>query len=76
LASAKAAKEDKAGWSAFLKHLKGRGLHGVRLLISDACMGLSGFPKVPLSSDERFHHRLIQCRAPLGPKLIKCAKNS
>jgi len=34
------AKEDKAGWSAFLKHLKGRGLHGVRLIISDACMGL------------------------------------
>jgi hypothetical protein len=35
------AKEDKAGWSGFLKHLKGRGLHGVRLIISDACMGLS-----------------------------------
>ena len=35
------AKEDKAGWSAFLKHLKGRGLHGVRLIISDACMGLA-----------------------------------
>ena len=35
------AKEDKAGWSAFLKHLKGRGLRGVRLIISDACMGLA-----------------------------------
>ena len=35
------AKEDKAGWSAFLKHLKGRGLHGVRLIFSDACMGLA-----------------------------------
>jgi putative transposase len=35
------AKEDKAGWSAFLKHLKGRGLKGVRLIISDACLGLS-----------------------------------
>jgi putative transposase len=33
-------KEDKAGWSAFLKHLKDRGLTGVRLIISDACMGL------------------------------------
>lgn len=33
-------KEDKAGWSAFLKHLKDRGLSGVRLIISDACMGL------------------------------------
>ncbi len=35
------AKEDKAGWSSFLKHLKGRGLRGVRLIVSDACMGLS-----------------------------------
>ena len=34
------AKEDKAGWSAFLKHLKERGLAGVRLIISDACLGL------------------------------------
>jgi putative transposase len=32
------AKEDKAGWSAFLK---GRCLHGVQLIISDACMGLA-----------------------------------
>ncbi len=35
------AKEDKAGWSAFLKHLKERGLNGVRLIISDACIGLA-----------------------------------
>src|SRR4030088_2758155 len=34
------AKEDKAGWSAFLAHLKGRGLRGVELIVSDACMGL------------------------------------
>jgi putative transposase len=34
------AKEDKAGWSAFLRHLKERGLQGVRLFISDACIGL------------------------------------
>lgn len=33
-------KEDKAGWSGFLKHLKDRGLKGVRLMISDACSGL------------------------------------
>jgi len=33
-------KEDKAGWSTFLKQLKDRGLTGVRLIISDACMGL------------------------------------
>lgn len=34
------AKEDKAGWSGFLRHLKERGLTGVRLFITDACMGL------------------------------------
>lgn len=34
------AKEDKAGWSAFLAHLKQRGLCGVQLVISDACLGL------------------------------------
>lgn len=34
------AKEDKAGWSSFLRHLKQRGLSGVRLFITDACMGL------------------------------------
>lgn len=33
-------KEDKAGWSGFLKHLKERGLSGVQLIVSDACMGL------------------------------------
>ena len=33
-------KEDKSGWSGFLKHLKERGLEGVRLFITDACMGL------------------------------------
>jgi putative transposase len=34
-------KEDKAGWLGFLKDLKKRGLKGVRLIISDACLGLS-----------------------------------
>jgi len=34
------AKEDKAGWSSFLKHLKSRGLTGVRLFITDKCLGL------------------------------------
>lgn len=34
-------KEDKSGWLGFLKHLKRRGLKGVRLIISDACLGLS-----------------------------------
>jgi putative transposase len=34
------AKEDKAGWSSFLAHLKGRGVRGVELIVSDACMRL------------------------------------
>jgi putative transposase len=33
-------KEDKEGWSNFLRHLKQRGLKGVQLIISDKCMGL------------------------------------
>lgn len=40
LGIAEGAKEDKSGWSAFLKHLKERGLKGVKLIISDACTGL------------------------------------
>ena len=34
------AKEDKSGWSAFLRHLVDGGLKGVQLIISDACRGL------------------------------------
>ena len=34
------AKEDKAGWSGFLRHLKERGLGWVRLFVTDACLGL------------------------------------
>ncbi len=34
------AKEDKEGWSSFLRHLKQRGLKGVQLFISDKCLGL------------------------------------
>ena len=40
LGAAEGAKEDKSGWSSFLSNLKQRGLQGVRLLISDKCMGL------------------------------------
>ena len=40
LGVAEGAKEDKAGWSGFLRHLKKRGLKGVQLIISDACLGL------------------------------------
>jgi len=34
-------KEDKAGWLEFLKYLKKRGLENIRLIISDACIGLA-----------------------------------
>lgn len=34
------AKEDEKGWSGFLGHLKQRGLAGVELIVSDACLGL------------------------------------
>ena len=40
LGSCEGAKEDKAGWSAFLSDLKKRGLKGVRLIVSDKCLGL------------------------------------
>ena len=33
-------KEDKEGWRQFLRHLKQRGLKGIRLLVSDKCVGL------------------------------------
>jgi transposase-like protein len=33
-------KEDKEGWSGFLRSLKQRGLKGVRLIVSDKCLGL------------------------------------
>jgi putative transposase len=34
------AKEDETSWEGFLRHLKQRGLTGVRLVISDKCLGL------------------------------------
>jgi transposase-like protein len=40
LGVAEGEKEDLEGWCGFLRHLKDRGLQGVRLIISDACRGL------------------------------------
>jgi len=40
LGVAEGAKEDKVSWSAFLRYLKERGLKGVKLFISDKCLGL------------------------------------
>lgn len=33
-------KEDQAGWGNFLRHLKQRGLKGVRMFTTDKCLGL------------------------------------
>ena len=40
LGAVEGAKEDKASWSQFLRHLKSRGLKGVKLFVSDKCLGL------------------------------------
>jgi putative transposase len=40
LGVAEGAKEDKASWAGFLRHLKERGLKGVELVTSDKCLGL------------------------------------
>jgi transposase-like protein len=40
LGVAEGQKEDLEGWRGFLRHLKERGLLGVQLIISDACLGL------------------------------------
>jgi putative transposase len=37
---AEGVKEDLESWRGFLRYLKGRGLKGVRLFISDKCLGL------------------------------------
>jgi len=40
LGVAEGAKEDISGWSSFLRSLGERGLRGVRLVVSDRCIGL------------------------------------
>jgi len=40
LAVCEGTKEDLESWRNFLRHLKDRGLRGVRLIISDKCLGL------------------------------------
>jgi len=40
LGVAEGAKEDAESWRNFLRYLKGRGLKGVRLIVSDRCLGL------------------------------------
>lgn len=40
LGVAEGMKEDAESWRGFLRHLKGRGLSGVELFVSDKCLGL------------------------------------
>jgi putative transposase len=40
LGTCEGTKEDQESWRNFLRHLKERGLKGVRLVISDKCLGL------------------------------------
>ena len=40
LGVAEGAKEDKESWVRFLRYLKDRGLKGIRLVVSDKCLGL------------------------------------
>ena len=40
LAVSEGAKEDKTSWTGFLRELKERGLKGVKLFVSDKCLGL------------------------------------
>jgi len=40
LGAAEGEKEDFSGWQGFLRDLKKRGLKGVRLIVSDKCLGL------------------------------------
>lgn len=41
LGVAEGTKEDRESWKNFLRHLKGRGLTGVRLVVSDKALGLT-----------------------------------
>ncbi len=40
LGVAEGSKEDESSWLEFLRWLKSRGLHGIRLAVSDKCLGL------------------------------------
>jgi len=69
LGIAEGAKEDKAGWSSFLRHLKERGLAGVRLFTTDACLGLvesiaDFFPDAKWQRCTVHFYRNIFCNVP------------
>ena len=69
LGVAEGAKEDKAGWSSFLRHLKERGLTNVRLFTTDACMGLvesiaDFFPEAKWQRCTVHFYRNVFCHVP------------
>jgi putative transposase len=69
LGIAEGAKEDKAGWSSFLRHLKERGLSGVRLFTTDACLGLveslaEFFPQAKWQRCTVHFYRNVFCHVP------------
>jgi len=69
LGIAEGAKEDKAGWSGLLRHLKERGLSGVRLFITDACLGLveslaEFFPQAKWQRCTVHFYRNVFCHVP------------
>jgi hypothetical protein len=73
------AKEDKTGWSAFLKHLKERGLKGVRLITSYACIGLTEsaaefFPEAAWQRCIVHWYRNIRGRSVLSRSMLSLQK--
>ena len=42
LGAAEGMKEDKSSWVSFFQWLRGRGLDGVKLIVSDKCLHLLG----------------------------------
>ena len=69
LGVAEGAKEDKTGWSSFLRHLKERGLANVRLFTTDACMGLveslaDFFPEAKWQRCTVHFYRNVFCHVP------------
>ena len=71
LGVAEGQKEDLEGWRGFLRHLKERGLAGVQLIISDACIGLveavaEVFPQTQWQRCVVHFYRNVFSQAPKG----------
>ena len=71
LGVAEGQKEDLEGWRGFLRHLKDRGLAGVQLIISDACIGLVEaaaelFPDAQWQRCVVHFYRNVFCNVPKG----------